>query len=229
MVNVTWFDTAGKEATTFFLGSLLLTAGIFLFGLTAGFIPTVNAWEFVGCWFNFACVGLAARQNMWTWYFGIVAVLVLAVVFWQNLLYGSMVLNLLYFLPLQFLGIYQWKFGGENRTKLQPSALTRGQYLTLAGGAITAWLVVYYVHVALGGAISGPDSAILVGSILAQYLLNIKKVENWFIWIGVNAFSLYTYFAAGLFLLGTQYVFFLLFAFYGYYAWRKNDQALTAS
>ncbi len=57
---------------------------------------------------------------------------------------------------------------------------------------------------------------------MAQFMLDNKKLENWGVWAVMNCFAIYTYFAAGLALVGFQYIFFLLNVFYGYYMWNKS-------
>ena len=76
------------------------------------------------------------------------------------------------------------------------------------------------------------DAMILAGTILAQFLLDNKKLENWAVWAVVNVFAIYTYATAGLALAAFQYVFFLANTVYGYIIWRRSklasDQAATA-
>lgn len=66
------------------------------------------------------------------------------------------------------------------------------------------------------------DSFILDLSILAQWLLDNKKLETWFVWMAVNVIAIYTYFKAGLWLAGYQYIFFLGNTFIGLKAWRNK-------
>ncbi len=210
-----------REVTWFFLGSFVLTAAMYVVAAGAGWILWVvpSGIEFTALWFNFLSVGLAARQSRWTWIFGIPAVILVGIIVANMALYGSMVLQLFYFLPLQFIGLFQWKYGGENRTELTVGWLKLYEWFWIITAGIIAWFGVAWVHAAVGGAISEADSAILVLSILAQWLMNTKRVESWLFWIAVNGFSIYTYFAGGIPVLGLQYVLFLLFAFYGAGSW----------
>ena len=73
-----------------------------------------------------------------------------------------------------------------------------------------------------GGTLATTDSVILVGTMLAQFLLDNKKIENWAVWAVVNVFAIYTYFSAGLTLAGFQYIFFLANTVYGYVMWQRS-------
>lgn len=66
------------------------------------------------------------------------------------------------------------------------------------------------------------DSLILVLSLLAQLLLDNKRIETWFVWVLVNLIAIYTYFNQELFIVTLQYVFFLANTIYGWYSWRKS-------
>jgi nicotinamide mononucleotide transporter len=62
---------------------------------------------------------------------------------------------------------------------------------------------------------------ILPATVLAQFMLDNKKLENWLVWAAMNCFAIYTYFDAGLALVGFQYIFFLANAFYAFTVWLK--------
>jgi nicotinamide mononucleotide transporter len=95
-------------------------------------------------------------------------------------------------------------------------------YLGVTG---LAYLGVLVITNTLGATMAVTDSMILIGSILAQFLLDNKKMENWYVWMVVNGFAIYTYFAAGLMVAGFQYIFFFANCFYGVYVWSKSRRA----
>lgn len=74
----------------------------------------------------------------------------------------------------------------------------------------------------LGGTMAWTDSVILIGTIIAQFLLDNKKLENWLLWAIVNIFAIYTYATTGLPLVALQYVLFLGNTLYGYIMWKRS-------
>ena len=72
---------------------------------------------------------------------------------------------------------------------------------------------------ALGGTFAAADSVILVGSILAQVLLDNKKVETWVVWFAVDVVAIWLYLTSGLAIAGLQYVLFLVTAVLGFRQW----------
>jgi nicotinamide mononucleotide transporter len=93
----------------------------------------------------------------------------------------------------------------------------------LATGAAYAGALGLNTH--FGGSFAWTDTVILVLTILAQFLLDNKKLENWAVWAVVNVFAIYTYFTAGLFIVGVQYIFFLANTLYGWYVWNQSRKA----
>ena len=111
-----------KELSVGVFGAVLLTLVIYLAGNSIGLVSAYDyLWlEILGVITNFACVWLVARQNVWNWPIGVAAVVLLGVLFWFTGLYASMVLSLVYFLPIQFYGWYNWVYGGKDNTARRP-------------------------------------------------------------------------------------------------------------
>jgi nicotinamide mononucleotide transporter len=53
-------------------------------------------------------------------------------------------------------------------------------------------------------------------------MLSRKHIENWPIWIVINAISVYVYATQGLWLYTALYAFFFFNAFWGWWEWRKE-------
>jgi len=66
------------------------------------------------------------------------------------------------------------------------------------------------------------DSLILVLSVVANFLLAIKKVESWKLWVAVNALSIGVFFSKGLLLLTIEYVAFLIISIFGLANWNRS-------
>ena len=55
------------------------------------------------------CVVLTAKAKISSFYFGLINILTYSYVAYQNRYFGDVMLNMLYFLPMTFVGIYFWK------------------------------------------------------------------------------------------------------------------------
>jgi nicotinamide mononucleotide transporter PnuC len=106
-----------------------LGVGVFLTGITY-YIGSIMGWiggysilEVSGVLFNYACVWLVVRQKIANWPLGIIAVVLLGWLFFNIQLYASMALHIIYFLPIQIWGWYNWLYGGEEKTELKVSLM----------------------------------------------------------------------------------------------------------
>lgn len=207
------------------IGATILTGLTYLVGIHFMWIQSENVmWlEVAGVALNYACVYLATRQNIVNWPIGIAASILLGIFFWKLNLLASMTLQLIYFTPVQIIGWYKWAKGVDWRDDLPATWLQPIQILYAAFSLPIIWLAVGSLNTYFGGTTPFLDGSILVLSIVAQWLMNFKKIESWVLWIGVNVISLYVYFTTGAFLVGLQYSIFLLNAFYGLYLWRQSQ------
>ena len=55
------------------------------------------------------CVVLTAKAKMSSFYWGLINIFSYSYVAYQSAYYGDVMLNLLYFLPMTFFGIYFWR------------------------------------------------------------------------------------------------------------------------
>ena len=60
------------------------------------------------------CVYQAVTQNIWTWFWGTIGVILFGYLVYSFQLYSDAALQFLFFLPLQFVGWYWWMKKGPN-------------------------------------------------------------------------------------------------------------------
>lgn len=66
------------------------------------------------------------------------------------------------------------------------------------------------------------DSLILTFSVLAQFMLMGRRIENWYVWLAVNTLAVPLYMTRGLNLTAGLYFLFWINAWHGLYQWRKE-------
>lgn len=177
--------------------------------------------ELVASALTLLCVYLVAKQSIWNFFWGGIAVILYGYIFLQATLYADMVLQWGYYLPMAFYGYYFWKHGylGEEA----PLRIGTGsQWVNGVLFLFLGTLFAGYVFTQVGAALPYPDSYILVASIFAQYLLSRKIVESWVVWVSVNLVAIPTYFYKELYITSGLYVILLFLASYGLYSWMKS-------
>lgn len=183
----------------------------------------LNWIEIASVFFSFACTWLCTRQVRFSYVLAVISTALLAVTFWQAELFGSMALNL-YLIPTVIYGFFIW--GKDTNPKPVENVKPKSALFYVFFTALT-WAGAYTVITAFGGQMVALDGWLLVGTVLAQYLLDRKKLQNWTVWILVDVVSVYVYFQAGLYLLAAQFVLFTANAVYGHIQWKKSMVTAT--
>lgn len=140
------------------------------------------------------CVVLVAKGKISNYYFGIVQSATYAYISYTYGLFGEAMLNGLFYLPIQFIGIYLWN-------KNKSSVSTKGEDVSVKKLSKKGWLVlvvstvvasVIYAELlkVIGGQQVRIDSLAVVLSIVAQILMLKRFAEQWILWIVVNMLSI---------------------------------------
>ena len=167
-------------------------------------------------------VYLSVRQNIWSWPTAIVNVAVYAVVFYNAKLYADMGLQVIYAV-LSVYGWYEWLYGGANRTELhvtRTSPRLGGVLALIALGGAAALGVV--LRGATDAALPFMDSFLSSTSLVAQWMMTRKKLENWLVWIAVDVLYVGMFIFKHLYITAGLYTVFLVLAVRGYLDWRTS-------
>lgn len=139
-----------------------------------------------------ACVVLTGKGKLSAYIFGLINCVLYAIIAYKAKLYGETMLNVLYYIPMQFVGFYVWNKHIDNKShevkKLHMKNKTRLLWLLLM---IVGTLVYGLILKLLGDAMPFVDSFTTVSSVIAM-LVSVKMyAEQWWIWILVDIFSVY--------------------------------------
>lgn len=113
---------------------------------------------------------------------------------------GNAVLHFVYFVPMQFVGFFQWRKRGSNaQGQVHARRLKTGQWAWLSLAFLAATIVFYLViaHFDRSAAQGFLKMAVvldvlpLVCNIFGQMLMSTAYREQWIFWIGVNVFSIW--------------------------------------
>jgi nicotinamide mononucleotide transporter len=178
-----------------------------------------------------ACVVLAVHRSLWQFPLGAVGTALYFFVFLEANLYSSAILQVFFFL-VQAYGWWFWLRGDGG--KRPPIRRTSGRLLAL--GCATAIAVAILLSILLDAfteaEVALPDAVIFALSVVAQLLLDRKRLENWPIWIVVNLLSIIVYSSQGLWLTVFLYVFLFFNAFWGWREWlseyRRSERTAGA-
>ncbi|MDP5150190.1 nicotinamide riboside transporter PnuC [Rheinheimera baltica] len=174
--------------------------------------------EYAANGFYLLAVFLAARNSIHTWWLGIIGCILFAGLFYQVQLYAE-VLLMLFFTATNVIGWYQWgRASGTKHVSQTPIKRLAG-YSALA--LFVTVLYGYMLHRLTDAYAPFIDSAILMFSVIAQFLLMNRKLETWWFWLVVNTLAVPLYLSRDLQLTAVVYIGFWFNAWYGLYMWRK--------
>ncbi|MEI6731091.1 MAG: nicotinamide riboside transporter PnuC [archaeon] len=177
------------------------------------------------------CVVLTAKGKISSFYYGLVNIFTYSYVAYGSAYYGDVMLNMLYFLPMTFVGIYYWKKNTVQKKKKEKLLVKhlawKEKFVWFAGSLAVVFLYGLFLKW-LNGTLPFVDSVTTVFSIVATILLTKRMTDQWFYWILVDVWSivmwLYIFMRDGnevsMLVMWTA---FLVNAVYGYYNWRKME------
>jgi len=191
--------------------------------------------------FNLLSVWFSARNNVHTWWSGIVGCALYSVMFLDVKLYADVTLQL-FFIASCVIGWWNWKRGGVRADRvpliesgasepLAPASakaelpITRVSPLHAVG--LTALAIVaaagygWLLHAWTDAANPFIDSTVLALSILAQFLMVARKIETWPVWFVVDCIAVPLYGSKGLWLTAAVYAFFLALVVMGWLRWSR--------
>jgi len=162
----------------------------------------------------------------WGWPLTIVASVLYAWLFYVSKLYGEAGVNV-FFAVTAILGWWQWLHGRRANAhgplriaKLEPRGLVIVAF---------SWAALWIACAALLRAITDSDVVwadgfVTAGSVVGTLLLGRKFIENWPVWLIVNAASVALFAYKGLQLTVVLYVIFFALAMWGQIGWRRRRE-----
>lgn len=188
----------------------------------------MNLWEVGGFLFGAVGVWLQVRQHVLCWPVGAVGVALYTVVFYESRLYADMGLQAIYFV-LSLYGWYEWLHGGKGHTELHVSRTSRLAWTGLiAAGVGSSFLLGFTLYHTTDAAIPFLDSTLTSFSLVAQFMLTRKLLENWIVWMVVDVVYIGMFISRGLYLTSVLYVVFFVLCVMGYAEWKRSMAADAA-
>ncbi|MDW4528356.1 nicotinamide riboside transporter PnuC [Rossellomorea marisflavi] len=187
------------------------------------------------------CVVLVAKGKIANYYFGIIQTGLYAYIAYGYGLYGEVMLNGLFYFPLQFVGIYLWsrhtvKSDARGEDVVVHSLSKSGWVWTIAG-FVVGFIAYALILQEIGGRNVWVDSATTVLSVIAQLLMLKRFTEQWLVWIMVNVLSIVLWLTTLMTQGGNDFAMlvmwsaFLVNSVYGYVNWRRigSQQGMEAA
>jgi len=175
------------------------------------------------------CVALSVLEIHWGWPLAIASSLLYGRLFYEHKLYGDAGLQV-FFALIAVWGWWQWLFGSRGtgrgaaaRAGLRVASLGPGRRAQLILAWALGWGVLgLLLDRATDTDVPWFDAFPTAGSVIGQVLLGRKFIENWSVWIVVNAVAVALFAYKGLWLTAGLYVLFIGLSVAGLLRWRRE-------
>ena len=198
-----------------------------------GIVQSLQTWwqgqswlEIAGVISGLLCVYLAAKNVIWNWPLAIISVSIYIFIFYETNLFADMGLQF-YFLVVNIYGWYYWsqKPATQQKTPVV-SVKKREALLSLAAiiaftfllGSLLKHTTASYPYI---------DSFCTACSLIAQFFMARKVLQNWLLWVFVDIIYVGVYLFKGLHLTAVMYAIYVVIALIGYFDWKKEYQKQT--
>lgn len=182
--------------------------------------------ELVAAVLALVMVGCNMRELHWGWPLAIVSSLLYVGVFAQQRIYGDAGLQV-FFAVVAFWGWFQWLRGRRADgqalavARLSPSGALGAVLATAALWPAVALFLMRFTN----SDVPWRDGFVTGASLVGQYLLGRKFIENWIVWLVVNLVSVGLFVHKGLWLTTALYAVFAVLSLAGWLAWRARLRA----
>jgi len=162
------------------------------------------------------------RVRPLAWPLAIVSSLLYFLLFWNSRLYGDASLQIVFVL-VSFWGWWQWLRGHDAQgqvlrvRRLSPRGRVAALFAVLIGWPLMGLFLRRYTDTD----VPFWDAFPTAGSLVGQWLLGRKYVENWPAWVGVNIVGVGLFAYKGLWLTVLLYALFTFMAVVGWRAWNR--------
>jgi len=181
--------------------------------------------EITGAVLSVIYLFLSIKQKSALWIFGFISSAFYVVIFFQSKFYADMSLQF-YYLVVSVYGWINWqRKTGETKNSTLPTTRISGkkQYLEYIAGTIAVYLIYFFIlYFLTDSPFPIADSVVGAFSVIATWMLAKKKIENWIVWIFVDAFAAGLYFYKNLYPTAVLFIVYTIMAVVGYFQWNKE-------
>jgi nicotinamide mononucleotide transporter len=170
---------------------------------------------------------LEIRQHAALWVVGFMSSMVYVFVFFQSKFYADMGLNI-YYVLMSMYGFWLWQFGRKEEPSSEAAVeeiAYRNLTWPLAAKLSVVAVLLYFsmAHVLIrftDSPVPYGDALSTALSIVATWMLAKKIIQHWFVWMFVNAFSVFLFAWRELYPTALLFFFYGALSLVGYYKWK---------
>ena len=186
--------------------------------------------ELIGFVIGVVYLYLEYNASIYLWIASIIMPLVSLVVYYRAGLYADFGINI-YYSVIAIYGWFVWKYGDAKKMAEKKKASAevpiihtpKSNILPLVIVSALLWFAIWWVLVTFtDSTVPVADAFTTALSIVAYWMLARKHVEQWLVWIAVDAVCTVLYVYKGIPFYAVLYGFYTIIAWFGYKKWLRN-------
>lgn len=181
-----------------------------------------NYIEAIGTFISIIYIYFSIKQKIWLWPLGLISSILYVYIFYDHKIYADMGLQL-YYVVISIYGWYSWNrsnIHSNNQTNVQ--LLRNNHKLTIVLLAVSFIIFIIISQILIyftDSPIPYADAFTTSLSIVATWMLAKRYIENWLIWILIDAVSSLIYMYKDLYFTVFLYGVYTIMAVVGYRTW----------
>lgn len=192
----------------------------------------MNYLEIIGTLVGLIYLWLEYKASIWLWVANVVMPAIYVVVYYEAGLYADFGINI-YYLIISFYGIFWWWKGrrktdtgrpteGKDAEELPISHTPRQMWARLGVASVALLVLIAFILIRYtDSTVPWMDSLTTALSIVAMWMLARKYVEQWMVWMVVDAVSAGLYVYKELYFTAGLYALYTVIAYFGYKEWKR--------
>lgn len=177
--------------------------------------------EIAGTVIGLIYLWLEYRASVWLWAANIVMPAIYIFIYAESGFYADMGINI-YYLVASLYGWAGWLRRGDNGKELPITHTPQRKIIPLTLLGIASMAAILFILLRYtDSTVPYGDSFTTAASIVALYMLARKYVEQWLVWIVIDAVCCWLYVSKGLYPTAALYGLYTLLAIFGYRKWLK--------
>lgn len=176
------------------------------------------------------CIFLCAHASWPNWTFAIVNTILYIIVLGYNKVYGTMALELLYYMPTNILGLIVWKKHPDTRDedKCKTRVMSWGKRLLMLGIVLVSTIVYHAILVKVDGATAWLDALTVAIGVIATYYEINRFADQYILWIITDVVVVIQWSILGDIIMITKKAIYLVMAVIGLINWIRLQKERNA-
>lgn len=182
--------------------------------------------QIVGTSLGLLYLWLEYKANIWVWVIGAIMPMVHGLLYFQSGIYADAAMQL-YYVAAGIYGLCVWKRSSKNKSEAAIKHTPKGWVVSLVATYTVLHVALYFFLTRFTDSqVPLFDAMSTALSIVAMWMLSRKLVEQWLVWLVVDAISVGLYFYKGISITGCLYLVYCVLAIVGYMRWLREARRM---